>query len=215
MYDAYPEGIIYGGAVDAWKTAPVAFEVCWVMGHWHDQNWDTGYIFDEAVNWHMSYFNTKSSPVAEDQWPAVYKCLKRMGYRYALRKFAVAPVVRRGAMMRFHTWWENQGCAPIYRRYDLALELKGGETAVRMKTDADVTTWLPGDIVYDGGVAVPGELPTGKYTVRLALVDTRTGEAKVKLPIEGLAADGWYDLGEIKIVPTDERVEKYEEPGAP
>jgi len=199
MYDAYPEGIIYGGAADAWKTAPVAFEVCWVMGHWHDQNWDTGYIFDEAVKWHMSYFNTKSSPVAEDQWPAVYRCLKRMGYRYALRKFAAAPVVRRGAMMRFSTWWENRGCAPIYRRYDLALQFKSAGATATVTTDADITKWLPGDVVYDDGVRVPNDLPAGKYTLRVGIVPAGSAEPRIQLAQEGRAADGWYDLGEIEI----------------
>ena len=71
MLDCYPQGIVYGGAADAWKTKPVHFEVCWVMQHWQDKGWDADYIFDQAVKWHMSTFNTKSSPMAPEQWPAV------------------------------------------------------------------------------------------------------------------------------------------------
>ena len=200
MYDAYPEGIVYGGAVDTWKTAPVAFEVCWVMKFWQEKGWDAEYIFDQAIKWHFSYFNTKSSAVAPEQWTAVNKCLKLMGYRFVLRKFVCRATVRRGAMMRFLSWWENKGCAPIYRRYDLALQLVSGGTAVTVKTDADITKWLPGDVVYDDGIAVPADMPAGNYALRVGMLDTRTGEAKIRLGQEGRAKDGWYELGEIEVV---------------
>jgi len=200
MFDCYPQGIIYGGAVDAWKTRPISLEVCWVMGHWHDEGWDASYIFGEALKWHFSTFNTKSSYVPEASWPAVYDCLKKMGYRFVLRKFLAMPQARRGAMMRFHSWWENRGCAPIYRRYDLALQLKSGATAITMKTDADITKWLPGDIVFDSAVHVPYDTPLGKYTLRVAMLDRWTGKPRIQLANSGKADDGWYDLGEIEVV---------------
>jgi hypothetical protein len=199
MFDSYPEGIIYGGAVDAWKTAPVAFEVCWVMGHWHDMGWDPEYIFDQAVKWHMTVFNTKSSAVPQSHWPAVNRCLKRMGYRFVCRKFLCPPVAHRGQVMRFKSWWENRGCAPIYRKYDLAFELASGGTKAAVKTDADITKWLPGDIVFDDGLAIPYDIPAGRYTLRVGLVSRQTGEAKIQLAQEGRAADGWYELGQIEV----------------
>jgi len=199
MYDSYPEGIIYGGAVDAWKTAPVHFEVCWVMGFWHKQGWDPGYIFDQAVKWHFTCFNTKSSRVPDDHWPAVNRCLKRMGYRFVMRKFLSQPAVERGRLLRFNSWWENKGCAPIYRKYDLAFQFKSSEQAAAVKTDADMTKWFPGDIVYDSAIAVPYDLPAGKYQLCVALVCPETGVPKVRLAQEGRQADGWYALGEISV----------------
>ena len=213
MLDGYPQGIIRGGAVDVWRTRPVSLEVCWVMGHWYDMGWDADYIFDQAVNWHFSTFNTKSSAVPEAHWPAVYRCLKRMGYRFVLRTFLTTPQVRRGAMMRFYTWWENTGCAPIYRRYDLALQFKSGGTAFTVKADADITKWLPGDTIYEGGVALPYDLPTGKYGLRIGMLDRWTGEPRIQLGNEGRAQDGWHDLGEIEVAPTDKHVEPYRDPG--
>jgi hypothetical protein len=215
MFDCYPQGIVYGGAVDAWKTSPVSFEVCWVMGFWHEKGWDVDYIFNQAIKWHFSTFNTKSSAVPDEHWPAVNRCLKRMGYRFVLRKFLTMPQIRRGALMHFHTWWENTGCAPIYRRYDLALQLKSGGTAVVMKADADVTKWLPGDTIYDGTAFVPYDLPTGKYALRIAMLDKWTGEPKIQFASAGRSKDGWHDLGEIEVVPTDKPVARYVDPGAP
>jgi hypothetical protein len=200
MYDAYPEGIIYGGAEDAWETAPVAFEVCWVMQHWYEMGWDPDYIFDQAIKWHFSYFNTKSSAVPEKHWPAVWRCLKRMGYRFVLRKFVCRPEIRRGSIMRFQSWWDNKGCAPLYRRYDLALQLSSGGTSVAIKTDADVTKWLPGDVVYDDGIAVPYDIPAGAYNLRVGLLCPQSGQPKIQLAQEGRTADGWYELGQVQIV---------------
>ncbi len=200
MYDLYPQGIIYGKAVDAWRTAPVVFEVCGVMGRWHERGWDADYIFDEAIKWHFSQFNTKSSYVPDDYWPAVYRCLKRMGYRFVLRKFLCPPEMRRGAIVRFHSWWENRGCAPIYRKYDLAFLLKKGKTSVTLKTDADILKWLPGDAVYDDGVYVPHNLPAGKYALSVGLLDSISGQPKIQLAQEGRLEDGWYQLGDVKVV---------------
>jgi hypothetical protein len=102
-------------------------------------------------------------------------------------------------MMRFHMWWENRGCAPIYRKYDLALQLKRDDLSFVMKTDVDVRTWLPGDTVYDDAVLVPREVPAGTYAISVGLIDQWTTRPSVHLAQEGRAADGWYSLGQIEV----------------
>ncbi|MHC4178469.1 MAG: DUF4832 domain-containing protein, partial [Planctomycetota bacterium] len=87
MNDYYPQAIINFGMRDAWRKAPVTLEVCWVMQHWKDKGWDVDYIIDQSLKWHISSFNGKSSAVPKDWWPQVNRWLKRMGYRFALRKF--------------------------------------------------------------------------------------------------------------------------------
>jgi hypothetical protein len=215
MRDAYPQGIVYGGATEAWKTRPVSLEAAGVMGDWYRKGWDIDYILDQAIKWHISTYNSKSSLVPEEWRPSVDRWLKRMGYRFVLRKFLATPQVCRGAIMRFHTWWENTGCAPIYRRYELALQFMSGATTVTAATDADITTWLPGDTIYDGAVFLPPDMPTGKYQLRIGMLDTWTGEARIAFANENRADDGWHDLGEIEVVPTDRPVARYVDPGAP
>ena len=200
MSDCYPEGIIYGGATEGWKRAPVAFEVCWVMKHWREQGWDPDFIFSEAVRWHFSYFNTKSSGVPDEHWDAVYRCLKRMGYRFVLRKLLCPPQLKRGSMARFHGWWENRGCAPIYRRYDSAFKLANGDTSVTVRTDADITGWLPGDVVYDDAFFVPYDIPAGTYELSAGMLSTLTGRPAIALAQEGRGEDLWHRLGEIEVV---------------
>ncbi len=199
MQDYYPQAIINFGMRDAWKKAPVSFEACWVMQHWKDLGWNVDYIIDQSLKWHISSFNAKSSPVPAEWRPNVERWLKKMGYRFVLRKFTYPATVAPGGKLAFTSWWENKGVAPSYRRFPLALRLQGsGGTAV-LVTEADIREWLPGDNLYDDAVVVPGELSPGDYGLSLALVDPSTREPRVRLAIDGKDADGWYGLGKIRI----------------
>jgi len=199
MLDYYPQAIINCGMQDAWKKAPVTLEVCWVMQHWKDEGWDIDYIIDQSLKWHISSFNAKSSPVPEQWWPQVNRWLKRMGYRFVLRKFTYRSRVRAGGRLTFTSWWENQGVAPCYRPFRLALRLGSAEHNVTCVTDADLRSWLPGDNLYDGAVVIPEDTVEGQYDLEIGILDERFDEPKVKLAIEGLRPDGWYGLGKIKV----------------
>jgi len=199
MQDYYPQAILNFGMRDAWKKAPVTLEVCWVIEHWLDKGWDVDYIIDQSLKWHISSFNAKSSPVPQAWKPNVERWLKKMGYRFVLRKFAYPPEVRQNGKLAFTSWWENKGVAPCYRKFPLALRLKSGERSAVLVTEADVRSWLPGDIVYDDAVFVPPDLAPGDYELDLALLDARTGAPRVKLAIAGRQDDGWYPLGRIRV----------------
>lgn len=201
MFDIYPQRITGYGVQDAWRKAPISFEVCWVMQEWKNKNWDVDYIIDQSLKWHISTFNSKSSAVPEEWWPQVNRWLKKMGYRFALRKFTYPSEVRRNGKLAFTSWWENQGVAPIYRQYRLALRLRGaGQTRV-MLTGADIRKWLPGDATYDNAVFVPAELPAGEYDLEVGLVDEDSQQPRVKLAIAGVTAEGWYPMGKIQVKP--------------
>jgi hypothetical protein len=199
MLDYYPESIIRFGMQDAWKKAPVSFEVCWVMQHWKNQGWDVDYIIDQSLKWHISSFNAKSSPVPDEWWPQVNRWLKKMGYRFVLRKFTCPAEVQAGSGLAYSSWWENKGVAPCYRKFPVALRLKGGSKVAMLRTNADITAWLPGDNLLDGEVAVPRDLPAGQYDLDLAILDTDLKSPKVKLAIAGVNPDGWYPLGKVRV----------------
>jgi hypothetical protein len=201
MQDYYPQGIINFGMRDAWKKAPVTLEVCWVMQHWLNQGWDVDYIIDQSLKWHISSFNAKSSAVPEPWRGAVDRWLKRMGYRFVLRKFTYPTPVRPQGRLAFTTWWENKGVAPCYREFPLALRLKSAARSAVLTTDADIRAWLPGDIVYDDAVFVPADLAPGQYEIALALLDPVSRQPKVKLAIAGVDTEGWYPLGQIEVRP--------------
>jgi hypothetical protein len=198
MNDYYPQAIINFGVKDAWKKAPVTLEVCWVMQHWKDMGWDVDYIIDESLKWHISSFNAKSSPVPDEWWPAVYRWLSKMGYRFVLRKFTYPAAINPNGKLPFTSWWDNRGVAPCYKKFPLALRLKNDKKTKILITDADITTWLPGDNLYDDSVLVPSDLPVGEYNLQIGIIDPLSNKPKVQLAIEAKLPDGWYHLGKIK-----------------
>jgi hypothetical protein len=163
MTDVYPQDIIKSGMSEAWKKAPVTMEICGTFLRWMEKQKYTEdnvqYIFDQALKWHISSFNAKSSPVPEKWQSLVNDWLKKMGYRFVLRKFTYPAVIRPHGSIEFTTWWENKGVAPMYKDYKFALRVKNAETTIMLITDANILTWLPGDIVYDDKVFIPYDIP--------------------------------------------------------
>ena len=199
MNDYYPQAIINFGVKDAWEKAPVTLEVCWVMQHWKDMGWDVDHIIDESLKWHISSFNAKSSPVPKEWWPAVNRWLGKMGYRFVLRKFTYPSVVNPKSKLSFTSWWDNKGVAPCYKKFPLALRLNNDKESKILVTNADITTWLPGDNLYDGSVLVPSDMPTGQYDLQIGILDPLSNRPKVQLAVSEKQPDGWYNLGKIKI----------------
>jgi hypothetical protein len=200
MMDLYPQSIVNFKMEDAWKKAPISLEVCWVMQKWKAEGWDVNYIIDQSLKWHISSFNAKSSAVPKEWAPYVNQWLNRMGYRFALRNFSYPEYVTQNSKLSFQSWWENKGVAPCYNKnFLLAIRLSNSKTSEVITTDADITSWLPGDNVYDNAVFVPMNMPAGKYQLQVGIVDKQNPEPKVKLAIEGRTNEGWYTLGDIEI----------------
>ncbi len=203
MLDFYPIEIIAENIQDDWKHSPVSFEICGTLSSWKNEQHYTKdqvkYIFDQALKWHISSFNAKSSPVPAEWQDLVNDWLKSMGYRLALRRFAYPKEVYQNGTLDFQSWWENKGVAPCYKNFALALRLKSGSMEKHFLTDADIRKWLPGDIVYDDSVTISSEIPAGIYAVQVAIIDQNLLRPVVRLANEGRQIDGWYQLGEIEI----------------
>jgi len=199
MLDVYPPQVIRAGIQNVWQRSPVSLEACWVPAYWRQQGWDLHYIFDQALRWHVSSVNIKSSAIPPEWKKAFDEFQKKMGYRFILRRMEFPKVVLAGTMQPVHMWWLNAGVAPIYRSYDLALELRSGTSSAEIRLPVDVRKWLPGDAVFDGTIHIPETLKPGSYRLRVALLDPRTGQPAIKLSIEGLELDGWYDLAPIEV----------------
>lgn len=199
MTDTYPEAIVGLGLRDAWRRAPVSMEACAVMQTWKNKGWSLREIMDQAIKWHVSSFNNKSSAVPEAWWPLVSEWLKHMGYRFALRRFAFNSVVDRSRQLRYQSWWENQGNAPVYRLYVVRLRLRRGDRSIDLPLAADVQRWMPGDNLLDGEVYLPADLPNGEYQMDIALTDPQTRQPAIHLASQGEQADGWLPLGTVRL----------------
>ncbi len=195
MKDFYPQQLARGGLQDAWRTAPVALETCWVPEQWRQWNFPLKPILDQALRWHASTINIKSSRIPPEWKTAFEEFQKQIGYRFVLKRLEYPSHAGRGTMAPLSMWWFNAGVAPAYRTYTLALAI--GDTVVPL--DADVRQWLPGDAVVEGSIAVPRDLAPGRYALRVALLDPRTRLPAIRLAIAGRQDDGWYQVGEILI----------------
>lgn len=203
MTDVYPQDIVKSGMSEAWEKAPVTMEICGTFLRWMEKQKYTKenveYIFDQALKWHISSFNAKSSAVPDKYRPSVDNWLNRMGYRFVLRKLTYPSEVQPNGRIAFTTWWENKGVAPTYKSYKFALRLKNSERTEVLLTDANILKWLPGDIVYDDNVFLPYDMPEGNYELELAIVSPDTFEPVVKLAISGINDEGWYPMGKIAV----------------
>jgi hypothetical protein len=203
MRDHYPREIINMGLADAWKKAPITFEICWTFMHWLERlKFDeklVSYIFDEALKLHISSFNAKSSPVPDAWMPLVDKWLNKMGYRFVVRQVIYPSFVVRQGQLSFKSLWENIGVAPIYKDYQLAVRLRNAQKTIVLPVNANIREWLPGNIVCDDKLFIPHDAPLGKYQLEIAIVTPVSFDPRVKLAIEGRTKDGWYGIGEIEI----------------
>jgi len=199
MLDVYPEQVARTGIEDVWKQRPVSLETCGTPAGWARDGFDVTYILNQALRWHVTSVNVKSSAIPP-QWHAQFDDFeKRMGYRFVLRRLEYPKAITAGSMMPVHMWWLNAGVAPIYRDYWLAVQLQSGNKEAVLRVPADVKKWLPGDAVVDDSLYIPGDLAAGTYRLRVALLDPRTGNPAIRLAIEGRQPDGWYDLGSIVV----------------
>jgi hypothetical protein len=195
MLDLYPQQLARGKLQDVWRTAPVALETCGVPESWKRWGFSLKPILDQALRWHASTINVKSSHIPPE-WKAQFdEFQKHIGYRFVLKRFEYPSHVSRGAMAPVNMWWFNAGVAPVYRSYILALKI--GDMVVPL--EADIRQWLSGDSVYENTVPVPRNLAPGQHRVRVALLDPRTQAPAIRLAIAGRQEDGWYDLGDITI----------------
>ena len=204
MTDIYPKDIVKSGMGEAWKKAPVTMEICYTFLQWLDKlKYDektVNYIFGEALKWHISSFNAKSSGVPKVWSPLVDTWLNKMGYRFVLRKFGYPSSVIRQGQLSFTSLWENIGVAPIYKDYKLALRLKNSQKTLVLAANANLLTWLPGDIVHDETLFVPFDIPVGTYKLEIAIVSPVSYEPRIKLAISGATDDGWYPMGNILVL---------------
>jgi hypothetical protein len=204
MYDFYPREIINCNVQDSWKKSPISFEICGTFLSWRDEQKygrnEVKYIFDQSLKWHVSSFNAKSSPVPKEWEDLVNDWLRKMGYRYLLRRFTYPETVTQNGRLPYTSWWENKGVAPCYKDFTLAIRLKTSSKEAVFVTNANIKDWLPGDIVYDDSFFVPADFPLGICDVQVAIVDKMKHEPRISLAIVGKVSDGWYQLGKINII---------------
>jgi len=199
MLDIYPQQVVRSGIQDVWQKRPVSLEVCGTVSEWKRDHFDLNYILEQALRWHVTSVNLKSSPIPAE-WKLDFETFqKKIGYRFLLRRLEFPKTVVAGSMMPIAMWWLNAGVAPPYTNYPLAVQLRSAKNSTVINVPVDVTKWLPGDAVFDGSLFVPYDLPDDTYDFRVAMLDPKTNKPAVRFAIEGRDPDGWYSEGQIRV----------------
>ena len=198
MLDLYPQQVVRTGIQDVWKRSPVSLETCGTplsWQHWGYTDKQLQYIFDQALRWHSTSVNIKSTAIPAAWKPAFREFEKKLGYRFVLRRLEYPRTAQAGSMVPLSMWWLNAGVAPVYGEYVLALRID--DAVVRLPVD--LRKWLPGDAVFDGTVFLPESIRPGTRRMQVAILSAITGQPAIRLAIEGWQSDGWYDVGTIEI----------------
>jgi len=201
MEDVYLQRVVEAKATKAWRKAPIAFESCWTMEHWHKQGWPIQCIFDFALALHCSILNNKSRPIPQAWWPQVNEFSRRMGYRFVLDSVEFPRVAHRGVPFSIIMQWANRGVAPCYRKDVLAFRWRNRESGAEWvsSSNGDVTGWLPGSRRVDETACLPSDFPTGVADLSVAIVDPVNRQPRIKLAIEGRDDGNWYPLNTVVV----------------
>jgi hypothetical protein len=224
MRMAYPTMLPEAGALDTWKTSPVAWETCWDMRKWVSEGWSLRFIFNYALALHGSVINNKSAPLPQGGQvrAEVERFLRRLGYRLVLKELSHAKQAKPGENLELAMKWQNTGSAPCYRPYRLAYRLADGQGHQHVFVGkVTVSEWLPGQIelftdaffaqpadlppgeVVDvaDSIRLPEDLPPGSYALSVAIVGEDETEPMVRMGISGRSEDGWYPLSSVTVSP--------------
>lgn len=201
----YKQQLAKTGAEEVWKLAPVAFESCWDMRKWKQENWDIRHIFDYALACHASYLNNKSAPIPEGTRREIERFLRRQGYRLVVREVEHAASVQAGEHLGVTISWENVGVAPPYRDYRVALRLRSPvDTAAQpmvLVSEKSIRGWLPGRSRTELSWRITESVPPGQYALAVGVVDPVSQTPAVQLAITGRDAEGWYPVSSLAIAP--------------
>ncbi|MBI5482325.1 MAG: DUF4832 domain-containing protein [Deltaproteobacteria bacterium] len=201
MENSYPQAAADPVIGNAWKTAPVQFEACGVMQDWYDRGFDIDLILQKGLEWHLSVFNGKSSPVPASWRPKVDAWLKQVGYRLVLTSLTHTAKASPGGSLALHAEWENRGVAPAYHPWPLAWRLRSAaDTVVAQWTSAAaLRTFLPGSHLVDDLVVVPAAVAPATYSLDVAVLTEDAAQAHVRLAIAGVLTDLWYPASTVTV----------------
>jgi len=65
MLDIYPQQVVRAGIQDVWQHRPVSLEVCARFLRGKEIISTVNYILEQALRWHVTSVNLKSSPIPE------------------------------------------------------------------------------------------------------------------------------------------------------
>jgi len=149
---------------EVWKSGHVSFESYWWLGEWERKGWDVDALLKRMLDWHVSTFNAKSLPIPNRWREKIDDFVSKMGYHFVIKEASVQDSVSAGSSLKLSLTVENRGVAPIYRKLPLYIKIKG-ESEALIKTEVDITRWLPGEHEEGIELQIPVDMAAGSYSI--------------------------------------------------
>jgi hypothetical protein len=139
-----------------------------------------------------------------DDNPALTReLLNRCGYWLFPVSLELPSTLVGGTSVPFRLTLDNRGVAPPYQPYELRVKLAGDRASWTCAVGQAGNSWLPGvPVVVQEQLALPADLPSGRYAVSLGLFDRSSGKDR---PVEwALQAtlripEGYYRVAEVEV----------------
>ena len=103
-----------------------------------------------------------------------------------------------GKELRIRTTIDNEGVAPIYKKYLFAIKLTQGNREYIYHSDQDIRKWMPFYSNFADVLTVPIDFKAGVASISCAIVDTND-KPVVRFAIKDIDNNGWHPLGRIII----------------
>ncbi len=192
--ERYPSNIAQ--IAEFWKTAPVSFESYWWLGEWKRKGWDIDEIIERTLEWHISSFNPKSTPIPYEWKEKIEYWLSKMGYHFSVDNFSYPENATAGDEIQMVIKIDNIGVAPCYHRIPLSIKLQG-EDEYTFETDIDIRKWMPGKHTETMNIKLPEKITAGDYDIKISIYNDVA--KTVYLATNALCDGRWYTLGKIKL----------------
>jgi len=201
MFDEYPRQLEECGLTETWKTAPVSIEPYSTVHHLlaaGGRSGDIDWQLAQCLKYHPSTFMAKCVEIPEKWMDRFLQFNRRLGYRFHLHQIILPLEARPGETVEVPVTIDNQGIAPIYRPYRLALRfVQDGVTAV-VPFRQDLRRWLPDLSFFHEPIVIPPQLTSGIARIDVGIVDAAQAPV-VKLAIRNVVDGGWHPLAYVDI----------------
>lgn len=182
-----------------WRTAPVLSEWC------STPTTSTTLGAQQVRDFHISQVASPNDRIrgfiAADPAVAVglVDAAKSAGYRYLLASLRVPRKLPRTGDFVVRSRWRNDGSAPTYDAWRVALQLrKRGHVVATTDLAVDLRTVLPGSTSLRQAVSI-GKLRRGLYSLWVTVTDPTGYLAPMNLALAGRDATGAYPIGDVRV----------------
>jgi hypothetical protein len=127
--------------------------------------------------------------------------LKKLGYRFILRKFEHPIEANKGEEVTFKITVENKGVAPFYFNWPLVIYFmdQDDQEIFTHTTSIDIRNWLPGERIDQETITIPTSLAAAEYNIKLAILDLDTNKPAIRFANTNRDIQGRYLVSKIKI----------------